>query len=162
MIRKVKTLLLHFPNYKQASFYGFILALLLIVLRQLELHFLLINHLFELYTAGIAVIFTGLGIWLAVKLTKPAKEIVTIEKERFVDPDPFEIDQNELARLGISKREIEVLQLIAQGLSNEEIADKLFISVSTVKTHSVKLFDKMDVRRRTQAIEKAKRLKIIA
>jgi ATP/maltotriose-dependent transcriptional regulator MalT len=64
-------------------------------------------------------------------------------------------------KLGLSNREIEVLQLMAAGLSNQEIANQLYVSLNTVKTHSAKLFEKMDVKRRTQAIEKAKRLQII-
>ena len=85
-----------------------------------------------------------------------------MEKEVYIShPTSTEINRNEIERLGISKRELDVLGLMAQGLSNEEIAGKLFVSLNTVKTHSSNIFLKLDVKRRTQAVEKAKRLNII-
>lgn len=74
----------------------------------------------------------------------------------------FILNETELQRLGISKREHEVLELIAKGLSNQEIADKLFVSLNTIKTHTSNLFLKLEVSRRTQAIQKAKELRLIA
>jgi ATP/maltotriose-dependent transcriptional regulator MalT len=86
-----------------------------------------------------------------------------IEKEVFVSPpDDFAINDGELKKLNLTTREYEVLELMAKGMSNTEIADSLFLSVSTVKTHASNLFVKMDVRSRAQAIEKSKRLKITA
>jgi NarL family two-component system response regulator LiaR len=103
-----------------------------------------------------------LGIWLAIKLIKPKVETVVVEKYLYTDPAiPFILNEEALTGLGISKRELEVLQLMAEGLSNQEIAKKLFVSLNTIKTHSSKIFEKMDVQRRTQAIEKAKRLGLI-
>lgn len=110
----------------------------------------------------IALLFTGLGIWLAIKLTKPKVEKVVEEKIVYIkDNSDFTINESALQQSGISKRELEVLQLMADGFSNQEIADKLFVSLSTVKTHTSSLFEKLDVRRRTQAIEKAQRMQLI-
>jgi NarL family two-component system response regulator LiaR len=73
----------------------------------------------------------------------------------------FSPNQHELTRLNLSRRELEVLELMAEGLSNQEISTRLFVSLNTIKTHSSNLFDKMEVKRRTQAVEMAKRLCII-
>jgi ATP/maltotriose-dependent transcriptional regulator MalT len=147
---------------KQIFLYGISMALLLFLLKWLEFRFFLINHSLEIYIGAIALVFTGLGIWLALKLAKPKKETVIIEKEVFVNVDPeFILNEKELDKLEISKRELEVLQLMAKGMSNQEIASSLFVSLNTIKTHSSNLFIKLDVKRRTQAVEKAKQLKII-
>jgi ATP/maltotriose-dependent transcriptional regulator MalT len=96
-----------------------------------------------------------LGIWLGLKLTKK-KEII-IEREVFVPTgQPFSLNQQKLVQLGITKRELEILELIATGLSNREIAEKLFVSENTVKTHSSHLFDKLSAKRRTQAVQLGK------
>jgi len=142
--------------------YGSGLALLLFLLRWLELRFIILNHALDIYIGAIALIFTGLGIWLALKLAKPKTQTVIIEKEIYRTADEFIINEAELERLAISRRELEVLQLMAEGLSNGEIAERLFVSLNTVKTHSSKIFEKLDVKRRTQAVEKAKRLGLIA
>jgi len=147
---------------KLVILYGCSMAILLFLLKWLELKFIIINNSFEIYAGVIAIIFTGLGIWLALKLTKPKKETIIIEKEIYVStPSEFTLNEKELTKLEISKRELEVLQLMAKGMSNREIAETLFISLNTIKTHSSNLFVKLDVKRRTQAIEKAKHLKII-
>jgi len=151
-----------FSKNKLIILYGISMAVLLFLLKWLELRFIIIDHSFEIYIGAIAVIFMALGIWLALKLAKPKIETRIVEKEVFVTSNPdFLFNDKELVKLGISKRELEVLQLMSQGLSNNEIAEKLFVSLNTVKTHSSKLFEKMDVKRRTQAIEKAKRLSLI-
>ena len=143
---------------KQLILYGFSLAALLFLLRWLELKFIIFDHAFEIYIGAIALIFTGLGIWLAFKLIKPKVETVIVEKEIYRKSDAaFILNEEEMIKLGISKRELEVLQLMSEGLSNQEIAGRLFVSLNTIKTHSSKLFEKMDVKRRTQAIEKAKK-----
>lgn len=142
--------------------YGALLGVLLFLLNWLELRFLIFDHSIEIYVGAIAVIFTSLGIWLAIKLIKPKVETVVIEKYLYTDPAvPFKINEEALAGLGMSKRELQVLQLMAEGLSNQEIASQLFVSLNTVKTHCSKIFEKMDVQRRTMAIEKAKRLGLI-
>jgi two-component system, NarL family, response regulator LiaR len=145
---------------KAIIIYSISLAFLLFLLKWLELRFIIFDHSFEIYIGSIAVIFTALGIWLALKLSKP--KTVVVEKEVYVTNNrDFVLNEKELERLDLSKRELEVLQLMAQGLSNQEIAERLYVSLSTIKTHSTKLFEKLDVKRRTQAIEKAKRLSLI-
>jgi DNA-binding CsgD family transcriptional regulator len=151
-----------FRRHSQAILYGVTLALLLFLLKWLELRFLIINHANEIYIGSVALLFTGLGIWLAIKLTNPKVETVIVEKEIFVSPpEIFAINKAEIARLGLSKRELEVLEQIAEGLSNQQIADKLFVSLNTVKTHSSNLFDKLEVKSRIQAVDKARRLALI-
>ena len=113
----------------------------------------------DVYIGIIALIFTGLGIWLAYKLRKPALQTVVVEKE--VYRSDFTLNETEAKRLNLSKRELEVLQLMAEGLSNQEIAERLFVSLNTIKTHSAQIFEKMEVKRRTQAVEMGKRLSII-
>ncbi|MDR3696152.1 LuxR C-terminal-related transcriptional regulator [Mucilaginibacter sp.] len=145
---------------KQNILYGLALALLLLLLNWLEWHFVIINHAFEIYAGAIALIFTALGIWLALKLVKPKVNTVVIEKPVVADAG-FILNEAELSRRRISSRELEVLQLMAQGLSNQEIAESLFVSLNTIKTHTSNLFLKLEAERRTQAIEKAKRLSLI-
>ncbi len=145
---------------KQIIIYSVSLALLLLLLKWLEWHFIIINNAFEIYAGAIAVVFTGLGIWLAIKLITPKVKTVIIEKQVFNNAG-FVLNQDELNRLRLSARELEVLQLMAEGLSNQEIAERLFVSLNTIKTHTSNLFLKLEVERRTQAIEKAKRLSLI-
>ncbi|MCX2480564.1 LuxR C-terminal-related transcriptional regulator [Pedobacter sp. MC2016-15] len=141
--------------------YGASLAVLLMFLKVLEWRMLLISHAYELYAGAIAILFTGLGMWLAHKLTHPRPKTVIIEKEIFVKTDYFVFNHAEVARLRLSNRELEVLQLMGDGLSNLQIADRLFLSLNTIKTHSSKIFGKLEVQRRTQAVEKARKLSII-
>jgi two-component system, NarL family, response regulator LiaR len=152
-----------FAKHKTTIIYSIALAFLLFLLKWLELRFIIFSHSFEIYIGFIALIFTALGIWLALKLSKPKIETVVVEKEVYVTSDQeFVPNKTLIAELEISKRELEILNLMAKGLSNDEIAATIFVSLSTVKTHNQNLFLKLDVKRRTQAIEKAKRLCIIA
>ncbi len=147
---------------KAVIVYSISLALLLFLLKWLELRFIIFDHSFEIYIGCIAVIFTALGIWLALKLSKPKIETIVVEKEVYVNNNEnFVPDTSLIGQLEISKRELEILALLSQGLSNQEIAAKLFVSLSTVKTHNQNLFEKLDVKRRIQAVEKAKRLNLI-
>ena len=141
--------------------YGLSLALLMLFLRMLELRFLIFSNSFEIYAGFIALIFTLLGIWLARRLMKPKVQTIVIEKEIEVQKSTFVLNETEIENLGLSKREVEVLGKMAEGLSNQEIADSLFVSLNTVKTHTSNLFEKLDVKRRTQAIEKARKLQLI-
>jgi DNA-binding CsgD family transcriptional regulator len=133
--------------------YGLALAALVFLLKYLEYQLIVRNLSIEFYVGIVALFFTALGIWAGLKLTQ--KKIVILGPE-------FILNETELQRLGISKREHEVLELMAQGLSNQEIADKLFVSLNTIKTHSSNLFMKLEVSRRTQAVQKAKQLRLIA
>lgn len=150
-----------FGSYKLILLYGISLAGLLFLMRWLEFRLLLIDRATELYALAIAVIFTILGIWVARHLTKP--KTVLVEKTIYVEnPETFERNEEIITQLGLSKRELEVLELMAQGLSNHEIAERLFVSLNTIKTHCSRLFEKLEVKRRTQAVESAKRLGIIS
>lgn len=157
-------------KHKATIIYGISLAFLIFLLKWLELRFIIFDHSFEIYAGLIAVVFTALGIWLALKLSKPKIETLVVEKEVYVThneglPDMqagFIPNTSLISQLELSKRELEILSLMAQGHSNREIAEKVFVSLSTVKTHNQNLFGKLDVKRRTQAIEKAKRLHLIS
>lgn len=133
--------------------YGLSLAVLIFFLKFIEYRFLVSDLSMEFYIGAIAIFFTVLGVWAGFKLTKKKTIIIT-------NP-AFQFDQSRLDALGISKREYEVLELMAKGLSNQQIADKLFVSLNTVKTHSSNLFLKLEVSRRTQAVQKAKELQLI-
>ncbi|MBP7558763.1 MAG: response regulator transcription factor [Chitinophagaceae bacterium] len=155
-----------FSRSKSLMLYGSLLAVLVFLLKWLQWKFLIVDNSIEIYSGLIAVFFTILGIWVATQLVKPKIETITetviIEKEIYVPPQPaFSINQKELERLNLSSREYEILQLLAKGYSNADMAGNLFLSLSTIKTHVSNLYFKMDVKSRTQAIEKAKRLKII-
>jgi DNA-binding CsgD family transcriptional regulator len=140
--------------------YGVSLAFLLLLMKWLEWHFIVVDNAFELYAGSLAVIFTLLGLWLAVKLIRP--KTVIVEKKVIVNSVDFVFNEDKRTRIGLSKREMEVLQLIADGLSNEEIAARLFVSLNTIKTHSSKVFEKLEVRRRTHAVDKARKLRLIS
>jgi NarL family two-component system response regulator LiaR len=151
---------LQVKGYRQIILYGISFAFLLTLLKWLEIRYVVFQNSFEIYAGAIALIFTMLGVWLALKLAKPTK---IIEKEVFINRvDEFVFNQAAADNLGLSNREIEVLQLMANGLSNQEIADELFISLNTIKTHISRIFEKMNVKRRTQAIELAKNRSIIS
>jgi two-component system, NarL family, response regulator LiaR len=144
-------------KYRLIWIYGGSLALLLFVLKWLELRFIIYDHALDIYIGAIALLFTLLGIWLALKLSKPKTKTVIVEKTVYqpaaVD---FSLNQAALREMGLSTRELEVLQLLAKGHSNKNIAEQLYVSLNTVKTHCSKIFEKMEVHSRMQAIEKAK------
>lgn len=134
--------------------YGLALAALIFLLKYLEYQLVVRELSIEFYVGIIALFFTVLGVWVGFKLT--TKKVVTVQ----VGPE-FVLNEPELQRLGISKRELEVLELLAQGLTNQQIADKLFVSLNTIKTHTSNLFLKLEVSRRTEAIRRAKELRLI-
>ena len=141
-----------FGMWRTILIYGIAMAALFVLLKFVEYNYFVRNIPLEIYIGIIAIGFAVLGTWAGRKLAKP--------KVIKISPD-FEVDEKEIERLGISKREYEVLELIAAGLSNQEIAEKLFVSGSTVKTHTSNLFSKLDARRRTQAVQIAKELRLI-
>jgi two-component system, NarL family, response regulator LiaR len=140
--------------------YGLCGGILIVVLRLIEFRFLIVEHSIEIYGGLIAAMFAGLGIWLGLKLTKK-REVVVFKEVPVPTTQPFTLNEERLKVLGITRRELEILELIAQGLSNREIADKLFVSENTVKTHSSRLFDKLGARRRTQAVQIGKEMGLI-
>lgn len=137
--------------------YASALAVLILLMKQLEYRYFIKDFTLEFYLGIVALLFTVLGVWMGLKLTRKKK--IIIEGNR--SEANFKVNENLLQALGISNREYEVLSLIARGYTNQEIADRLFISLNTVKTHSSNLFLKLDVKRRTQAIQKAKEMALI-
>jgi NarL family two-component system response regulator LiaR len=146
---------------RSSILYAALMAFLLFLMKWLEWRFLIADYAIEVFAGAMALVFTCLGIWLALKLIKPKTNNVYIEKEVIVKTNDFVLDELTLASLGLSKRELEVLQLMAEGLSNHQIAERLFVSLNTIKTHSARVFEKLDVQRRTQAVDKAKKLRLI-
>lgn len=140
--------------------YGLVGGLLIFLLKVVEYRFLVIEHSIEIYGGLIAALFAGLGIWLGLKLTRNTEKIV-IKEVPIAAPERFTLNQPRLQELGITPRELEILELIARGLSNREIAEQLFVSENTVKTHSSRLFDKLSARRRTQAVQLGKEFGLI-
>ncbi len=132
--------------------YGLCGGLLILALRLIEYRFLVIEHSVEIYGGLIALLFALLGGWLGLKLTKN-KEVVVLKEVLVSNSAPFALNQERLRELSITPRELQILELIAKGLSNREIAEKLFVSESTVKTHSSRVFDKLSAKRRTQAVQ---------
>ena len=141
---------------------GTVGGILIAVLRYTEYEFVVIQNSFEIYAAIVAIIFVAFGIWLGIKLTKPREKIIL--REVLVPTEPaanFILNQPQLDALNITPRELEILTLIAQGLSNREIANRLFVSENTVKTHCSRAFDKLGARRRTQAVQLGKQLGLL-
>ena len=137
--------------------YGLAAGLLIALLRLVEYRFLVLEYSAPVYGGIIAALFAAIGIRLGQKLTATRMvERVVVQEVRVPAAGPFERDAGAAARLGITPRELEILELIAGGLSNREIAGRLFVSENTVKTHSSRLFDKLNAKRRTQAVQIAK------
>ena len=145
---------------KDLLIYGSLCGLLIIVLRLVEYKFLILDNKIELYGGAIALLFVVLGIWFGSRMVK-RKEVVVVKEVMVNSSEPFVLNEDKLKQTGISKREYEILEQMAKGLSNKEIADKLSVSENTVKTHSSRIFEKLDVNRRMQAIQKAKELGLI-
>ena len=147
--------------------YGLAMAILVALLKALEYKYFVRSLSLEIYMGALATMFTVLGVWIGLKITNKQKpDFITPalslnnSETAFLENIP-EVKPNNL-NPGISNRELEVLHLMVQGLSNQEIADRLFVSLNTIKTHSSNVYAKLEVKRRTQAIQKAKELKIIA
>ena len=140
--------------------YGLIGGILIAVLKWTEYRFLVIEHSSEIYGGLTAAIFAVLGIWLGLRLTGRQERIV-VREVPVAAGEPFVADEKKQEDLGITRREMEILELIAQGMSNREIAEKLFVSENTVKTHSSRVLDKLGARRRTQAVQFGKELGLL-
>jgi len=140
--------------------YGLCGGLLILALRVIEYRFLVIQHSFEIYGGLIAVLFAGVGIWLGLKLTRK-EEVIVVREVPVSANQPFTVNEDNVRSLGVTKRELEILDLIARGMSNREIANQLFVSENTIKTHSSRLFDKLSAKRRTQAVQIGKEMGLI-
>lgn len=138
---------------KTIILYGLALAALLFLMQWLQYGFIVRDLSLEFYLGVVAIVFVTIGIWAGQRLTR--------SKTKVILQTDFSFNESECNRLGISKRELEVLQLMSEGFSNQEIAEKLFVSLNTVKTHISNLFLKLEVKRRTQAIQRSKELMII-
>ena len=145
--------------------YGLLGGLVIAALQLVEYRWLIVAHSVEIYGAMVAAIFAAVGIWLGRRLTRPAVEVekVVVREVEVVVPAPatFERDEGRVAQLGLTPRELEVLELIAAGLSNREIAEQVHVSENTVKTHTSRVFDKLGARRRTQAVQLGKDFRLI-
>jgi NarL family two-component system response regulator LiaR len=149
--------------------FGLVGGLLIATLQYTEYRFVLIEHSVELYGALVAILFAAFGIWLGLRITR-RREIIretVVVKEVFVPAEaaaalePFAPNTAQQQSLGITARELEILTLIAHGLSNREIATQLFVSENTVKTHCARVFDKLGAARRTQAVQRGKELGLL-
>jgi NarL family two-component system response regulator LiaR len=148
--------------------FGLVGGLLIATLQYTEYRFVIIEHSVELYTALVAVLFATFGIWLGLRITR-RREIIretVVVKEVLVAAEaptlePFAPKTARQQTLGVTARELEILTLIARGLSNREIATQLFVSENTVKTHCARVFDKLGAARRTQAVQRGKELGLL-
>lgn len=141
--------------------YGAAAGLLIAALNFVDYRFLVIEHSFQIYGAIIAVLFAAIGVRLGLSLVKPGPVVVK-EVAVPVPATPFVLNRAKVEELAITPRELEVLQLVADGLSNKEMAAKLFVSENTVKTHCQRVFEKLGARRRTQAVQIAKSCGLLA
>lgn len=153
---------------KTVLLYGLVGGVLITLLKLVEYRYLVLEHSLELYGGIVALVFAVVGIWLGQKLTR--ERIVTREVEvpvpvrvevPVVRSEPFVRDAARVAALGLTPRELDILDALAAGLSNKEIAERLFVSENTVKTHAARLFSKLSAKRRTQAVQLAKEAGLI-
>ena len=145
---------------KSVLLYGLLGGALIALLKAIEYRYLVVDHSVEIYGALVAVVFVTLGIWLGLRITG-RKERVVVHEVRVPAPVAFTRNAEKLAAIGMTPRELEILELIAAGLSNREIADRVFVSENTVKTHSSRVFEKLGARRRTQAVQLGKEFGLI-
>jgi DNA-binding CsgD family transcriptional regulator len=143
---------------KTVLVYGLLGGLLIAVLKMVEYRYLVIEHSLEIYGGIVALLFSTLGIWLGLKLTRTRETVIVREVPV---AGPFTRNETRLEQLGITPRELEILEAMAAGFSNREIAERLFVSENTVKTHAGRVFDKLSAQRRTQAVQRAKEAGLI-
>jgi two-component system, NarL family, response regulator LiaR len=146
--------------------FGLVGGLLIATLQYTEYRFVVIEHSVELYGALVAILFASFGIWLGLRITRRRETIreTVVVKEVLVPAEaraPFAPNAVRQQTLGITARELEILELVAAGMSNREIAGKLFVSENTVKTHCARAFDKLGAKRRTQAVQLGKEFGLI-
>ena len=140
--------------------FGLVGGALVVLLKLTEYRLLVIEHSFELYAGLIAAIFAAFGIWLGIRLNTSRHKIIPVQVPQPAG-QPFTINGKKRDELGITPRELEILELVAAGMSNREIAGKLYVSENTVKTHCARAFDKLGAKRRTQAVQLGKELGLI-
>ena len=145
---------------KHVLLYGLLAGVLIVALRLIEYRWLVLTHSMEIYGGVIAALFATLGLWLGFRFRRKV-EVIREVPVLVPAPADFVRDEAKVASLGLTPRELEILGLIAQGLSNREIAERVFVSENTVKTHSSRVFDKLGARRRTQAVRRGKELRLI-
>ena len=145
---------------KAVLIYGVLGGLLIALLKFIEYRYLVVEHSIEIYGGLVALVFVSLGVWFGLKLTRKP-ETVIIREMAVASPATFTLNQSKLDELGITPRELEILELMAEGLSNKEIAERVFVSENTVKTHTSRIFDKLGAKRRTQAVQLGKTLSLI-
>ena len=145
---------------KTVLLYGFLGGVLIATLKLIEYRWLVVEHSLEIYGGLVALVFASIGVWLGQRLTRRA-ETVIVREVVVGAPAEFVRDQGKVESLGITPRELEILELIAAGLSNKEIAARVYVSENTVKTHSSRVFDKLGARRRTQAVQRGRELRLI-
>ena len=146
---------------KTILIYGLLGGVLIAGLKLIEYRYLVVEHSIEVYGGLVALLFSGLGIWLGLRITGRRDRVVVREVPVVASAGPFVPDAARLEQLGITPRELQILEHIAAGMSNREIAEKLFVSENTVKTHSSRLFEKLDAKRRTQVVQRAKEARLI-
>ena len=153
---------------KTVLVFGLLGGVLIAILKLVEYRFLVLEHSLEIYGGIVAALFAAVGIWLGLKLTKTRETVVVREVPVEVQvpvevhvTGPFIRNDVRLEQLGITPRELNILEAMAAGLSNREIAEQLFVSENTVKTHAARLFDKLLAQRRTQAVQRAKEAGLI-
>src|SRR5277367_3639569 len=141
--------------WRHIILFGLAGGIIITLLKWTEYRYLVVEHSIEIYGGLTAATFAAFGIWLGLRLTR--KQIVLKEVHISVPAGrPFAVNSKKREELEITPRELEILELIAKGLSNREIAEKLFVSENTVKTHSSRVFDKLGAKRRTQAVQLGK------
>jgi len=145
---------------RRVLLFGAAAGLLIAGMRFVDYRFLILEHSIEIYGAVVAALFAAVGIWLGLTITK--EKIVEKRVEVAVPAGPFVFNQAKADELTLTPREIEVLGLLAEGLSNKEMAERLFVSENTIKTHCSRVFDKLGAGRRTQAVQKGKQFGLIA
>jgi two-component system, NarL family, response regulator LiaR len=141
---------------RQVLIFGLVGGVLITLLKWTEYRFMVLDHAVAIYGGLTAATFAALGIWLGLKLTGPPRETVVVKEVMVPAAEVFVPDDSKRDSLGITKREMEILELVAQGMSNREIAEKLYVSENTVKTHCSRAFDKLGAKRRTQAVQLGK------
>jgi two-component system, NarL family, response regulator LiaR len=147
--------------------FGGVGGVLIVVLRVIEYRWLVLHRSLELYGGLVALLFAGVGLWLGQRLRPVADaSAVTANVRTEAAPaaapiEPFSPDPVAVARSGLTPRELNILALIAAGLSTREIAARVGVSENTVKTHSSRIYAKLDVNRRTQAVQVARERRLI-